>query len=285
MKNKLILNYPASWWGAKWRDALPSGNGMIGAAVYGAVHDETVLLTHDDLWHEVATPQMPDVSARLPEVRRLLLENKAVQANTILSDALKEAGYNADIGAPLPLADLKIRMPIERGFAHYRRSLDMATGEVSVTWQDNDVSYARKLFVSRADDSVVMEITSKGGPLTVNVALDLHDRADAKLGKQDDPKLPKDVTVETDGKGIIRYAARNDDGTDFGAVVRVRLAEGTLTASEGSLHIEGAEQVLIVLKVFIKGNRLHDWVRLQSELDANPSRYVSLGCCTSASHP
>lgn len=50
MKNKLILKTPASWWGAKWREALPTGNGTIGATVYGAVHDETVLLTHEDLW-------------------------------------------------------------------------------------------------------------------------------------------------------------------------------------------------------------------------------------------
>ncbi len=74
MKNKLVVGSPASWWGAKWREALPAGNGVLGAAVYGAVHDETVLLTHEDLWHGVVTPELPDVSELLPEVRKLLAD-------------------------------------------------------------------------------------------------------------------------------------------------------------------------------------------------------------------
>ena len=63
MKNKLLMKYPSSWWGAKWREALPSGNGPIGAAVYGGVHEETVMLTHEDLWHMVVTQELPDVKA------------------------------------------------------------------------------------------------------------------------------------------------------------------------------------------------------------------------------
>ncbi|NLC52310.1 MAG: hypothetical protein GX764_08435, partial [Firmicutes bacterium] len=52
MKNTLILRYPASWWSNLWRDVLPSGNGRIGAAVYGGVHRETVLINHYGLWHD-----------------------------------------------------------------------------------------------------------------------------------------------------------------------------------------------------------------------------------------
>lgn len=50
-KNKLILTYPASWWKNMWREALPSGNGKIGASVYGGIKDETILMNHGDLWH------------------------------------------------------------------------------------------------------------------------------------------------------------------------------------------------------------------------------------------
>ncbi|MDC0497504.1 glycoside hydrolase family 95 protein, partial [bacterium] len=72
MNNTLTLKYPSSWWDAKWREALPTGNGTIAAAAYGAVNNETILLTHDDLWHEVITQELPDVSDRLAKVRRLL---------------------------------------------------------------------------------------------------------------------------------------------------------------------------------------------------------------------
>jgi alpha-L-fucosidase 2 len=70
-QEKLTLRTPVSWWGARRREALPAGNGLIGAAVYGGVHRETVLLTHVDLWWGQHTPELPDVSGRLPEVRRL----------------------------------------------------------------------------------------------------------------------------------------------------------------------------------------------------------------------
>ena len=42
-KNIMKMKYPSSWWGAKWREALPSGNGEIGAAVYGGVNIETII--------------------------------------------------------------------------------------------------------------------------------------------------------------------------------------------------------------------------------------------------
>ncbi len=277
LQNILTLKYPASWWGAKWRDALPSGNGAIGAAVYGAVHNETVLLTHDDLWHEVVTKELPDVSGRLPEVRRLLNENKAFEADPILSEALEEAGYDADIGAPLPLGDLKVTMPVNSGFTDYRRELDMETGEISVRWTDTETAYQRKVFVSRADDCVVMEIRSSGKEtLNATIALDLHNREDAHRCDEEDPKLPTQLEVSADNNGTIRYAARNDDGSDFGAVAKVSTTDGSITASDDGIHIEGGTSALIVLKVFVKGAREVDWDQLQQQLGTLANNYAAL---------
>lgn len=277
MQNKLTLKYPAAWGTAKWREALPSGNGTIGAAVYGAVHNETVLLTHDDLWHEVTTPELPDVSEHLPEVRRKLLENKAFEADPILSEALKEAGYQADIGAPLPLGDLKIQMPVSVGFSNYRRELDMETGEIAVRWSDDATSYQRRVFVSRADECVVMEIKACGdAPLSATIALDLHDREDLHRCDEEDPKLPTELEVKADTNGYIHYAARNDDGTDFGAVARVSTDGGTLTGTEGGLQVEGGSSALIVIKVFVKGTRTSAWTELQDQLRALHDSYAAL---------
>jgi alpha-L-fucosidase 2 len=275
MKNKLLMNYPASWLGDKWREALPSGNGVIGAAVYGAVNDETVLLTHDDLWHEVVTNALPDVSPTLPEIRRLLLEGKADEADPLLSQALRDAGYHADIGAPLPLGDLKVKTPVTKGFKNYRRVLDMETGEVSVEWKDNDVVYSRNVFVSRSDDCVVMQLNSCGGPLTVDISLDLHDRSDVYLRDQENPKLPVELEVKIDAAGYIFYAARNDDGTDFGAVARVFSDEG-FTATDKAVAIREGHAARVVLKVFIKGERTADWARLKAELETVSDDYAEL---------
>lgn len=249
-----------------WREALPSGNGPIGAAVYGAVQDETVLLTHEDLWHGVKTQELPDVSGRLPEVRELLVSGNPRAADRILADELKRLGYDPNIGSPLPLGDLKIRMPVNKGFSKYRRSLDMETGEVSVCWEDNGVGYARKLFVSRTEDLVVMEISSSGGPLAVDVALDLHDQSDARSWITGNATLPQDVERRAEDSGIIRYAARNDDGADFGAVAWVVSGEGTFAADSCGIRVVGGERVLVVVKLFVKEDRQLAWARLEHEL-------------------
>lgn len=275
MKNQIITKYPASWWGAKWREALPCGNGPIGAAVYGSVHNETILLTHDDLWHEVKTPELPDVSSKLADTRRLLLENKAFEADTILSDALKESGYDADIGAPLPLGDLKIKMPVTLGFSNYRRILDMETGEVSIVWNDGYTCYQRRTFVSRQSDTIVTEVSCQGtNTLSAEIALDLHDRTDTRMpdGTQG-PKLPEGLEVKAFDEGIIHYAAKNEDGSDFGAVARI-IATGTaISVREDRLKVEGGTKALILIKVFINGDRELDWARLENDLSSAHDDY------------
>jgi alpha-L-fucosidase 2 len=276
MKNRLTMNFPAGWQGDRWKEALPSGNGTMGAAVYGAVHDETVLLTHDDLWHEVVTAELPDVSHKLPEIRAHLAKGEAYAADPILSDALKDAGYEADIGAPLPLGDLKIKIPVGHGFSNYRRELNMETGEVTVCWNDGAAAFERKLFVSRTDDCVVMEISSNE-PLNVEIALDLHDRTDAHICDQEDPKLPEQVGVKTDEPGWIFYAAQNDDGTDFGAVARIFPMVGKMEENAGcGFQCLETDTVLVVLKMFVKGERSRDWNSLKGELAALSGSYDEL---------
>lgn len=271
----MFLKYPSAWWGARWREALPSGNGSVGAAVYGAVHDETVMLTHEDLWHGVKTQELPDVSGKLPELRELLLKGEAKAADRILADELIRLGYEGNIGSPLPLGDLKIRMPVRRGFRNYRRSLDMTTGEVSVCWEDDGEGFSRKLFVSRADDMVVMQVASTG-LLRVDLTLDLHDRADARswiLGGSD---LPGAVEVHSDETGVIRYAARNDDGSDFGAVARVMSHSGKFSAHNGQICVADGSRVLVVMKLFVKEDREIAWSRLRQELDGTVMDYDAL---------
>ncbi|MBT3192081.1 MAG: glycoside hydrolase family 95 protein [Verrucomicrobia bacterium] len=280
MNSTLIMRQPAAWWGAKWRDALPSGNGTIGAAVYGAVHDETVLLTHEDLWHGVSTPELPDVSDLLPEIRRVQDKGEFRKANRIMADAIIERGYAPAIGSPLPLADLKIKMPVHKGFRAYRRQLNMETGEVMVSWKDADTSFTRRLFVSRPDNLVAMEIESSSADLSADITLALHDVADNPGGADG---LPTEVELQCDTSGLIRYAARTDDGTDFGAVARVMpfgaagsTAAPTLEHSEQGVHVEGAARVIIVVKLFVQGKRLSAWRELTRQLESADMDYNAL---------
>ena len=280
MNNTLTMNYPASWWKSKWREAMPSGNGKIGAGVYGSIHDERILLTHEDLWWKGKTMEMPDVSGKLPEVRSLLFEGKAEMADRILADSLKESGYKPEISCPLPLGDLKIKMPVKNGFKNYSRSLNMENGEVCVQWQDGETAYKRCLFVSRTEDMVVLEISKDGpGRIESEIALNLHDFTDVRKPefiKGHNLKEKKEVVTEP---GYIYYASQNEDGKDFGAVARVMNEDGEMKCTAKGINISNSNYVLVYIKLFVKGEKESCWKRLWGELQNLHSDYNEAERC------
>ncbi|MEC0241142.1 glycoside hydrolase N-terminal domain-containing protein [Paenibacillus dokdonensis] len=274
---KLKLLTPSSWWGAKWREALPTGSGKIGAAVYGGVHRETVMLTHGDLWWQSRTPDLPDVSGRLPELQRLMLEGQEAQAEPILVDELHRTGYDPVMAVPLPLGDLTIMSAVDEGFKHYSRELDMQTGEVTVRWKDRGAAFERALFASRPEDMIVMELRAEGSDtLQARLSLGLHDPSDVRRppGRPESP-LPTEVESGSDGS-FVWYAAQNDNGSDFGAVARLISEGGTVTADGAEAVIGDSGKVLVLLRMFVHGSREQEWKRLKAELAAEERGYLEL---------
>lgn len=274
---RLKLLTPSSWWGARWREALPAGNGRLGAAVYGGVHHETIMLTHGDLWWQSRTPELPDVSERLADMRRLMLAGREAEAEPMLIRELQNLGYDPVMAVPLPLGDLTIRCEVGEGFKHYSRELDMQTGEIIVRWQDRGAAFERALFVSRPDDMVVMELRAEEpSAVRAGLSLGLHDPADVKRppGRPEAP-LPTDAESGADG-AYVWYAARSDDGSEFGAVARIVPADGSLAADGAETVVEGAGKVLVFLRMFVSGSREAEWARLKAELAAEQRGYREL---------
>jgi len=273
----LTMRYPAAWWSSMWRDAVPTGNGRVGAAVYGAVHAERVMLTHEDLWWQSSTPPLPDVSALLPQVRRLLAEGRVRQAEVVYRDGLKDRGYEPDLAVPLPLADLRITMPAVEGFEHYRRTLDMPTGEITVAWTDARTRYERRLFVSRANGLVVCRITSEGpGLIDAQILLEAHDPRDVRTFRPPSGELPHRAQSRADG-GFFYYAASPEPGgRDFGAVARVVHRGGSLSQEQGALRVTQSREVCVLIAVFTDEPRESAWPRLADELGEVTGDYSQL---------
>src|SRR5690625_969158 len=272
--NKLILKYPASWWRNMWHEGLPSGNGKIGASVYGGISKETILINHEDLWHLGYKDILPDVSHTLIETRRMIDERKYHEANWHLTRTLKSHGYHTQLSSVLPLVDLKVTMQPNAGFKNYQRILDMETGEVTVEWEEGSQSFQRKLFVSRSDDVIVYCITSNR-EFSVDFEFASH--------KSDQPQMVDrlkelEATTEKQLKDQFIYFARtNDDQTDFGAVLRLIPEGGNVEHDGTSIHCKGSKQMLALIKVFVNGDRERDWDRLETELlNIQPSYHALL---------
>ncbi|MDF2837895.1 MAG: glycoside hydrolase family 95 protein, partial [Paenibacillus sp.] len=276
-EDTLYMRYPASWWRNMWREALPSGNGVIGASVFGGVKEETVLLNHAKLWHWGRKDELPDVSHVLPRTRAMMDAKRYREASWLLADALKERGYGTKLASRFPLAAIKLDMPCGSAFRSYRRTLAMDSGEVQVGWTDGEIRYTRRLFVSRADDVVVYEIGSDGESMVSGeIGLVLHpsDRwADTPEFKELEQSVETGTSVIPEVSEALEgvaafswFAATNDDGQDYGAVMLVKSDGGTVQAGDGMLRFEGASSVLAAVRVFVKGERERDWSRLRTEL-------------------
>lgn len=269
-RNKLILKYPAAWHGDMWREALPSGNGIVGAAVLGSIKQETVIINHSLLWHWGRKDELPDVSYTLAETRALMDENRFQEASWNLTNALKEHGYNTTMESPMPLADLKITMPCETGFRNYCRELNMETGEVTVSWYDKDNEYKRQIFVSRADNIIVYTIRASHGT-KIDIELDVHRDEKNQIPERFKPTAETKKYEVNAEEGTICYGITHEDGTDCGVVLKV--TGGDVKQSGNCLSVESISDILILAKVFVKGKFTKSWGELKKVLNHIDTNY------------
>lgn len=156
---------------AEWVEALPVGNGRLGAMVFGGVNRERIQLNENTLWdgHEQDTTN-PDALKYLPEVRRLLFEGRNAEATELASRHLM--GHPAGVKSYQSLGDLWIDQPAGELVEDYRRDLDLDTGIARTTFTSGGVTYNREVFASHPAQVIVVRITaSKPGAIDLGLRL------------------------------------------------------------------------------------------------------------------
>ena len=152
---------PVLWYthpAEEWKDALPVGNGRLGAMVFGRVANERVQLNEDTIWNGRKRDRVnPEALEALPELRRLLFEGRAAEAETLSEEKL--------VGIPhrqppyQPLGDLNIEFPGLENASDYRRELNLATGIVRVSYRVGGASCTREVFSSTPAQAIVVRIS------------------------------------------------------------------------------------------------------------------------------
>lgn len=255
MNDRLIMKTPASWHRDLYREGAPTGNGKIGALVYGGITHETVVVNHSSLWSLGKVQDLPDIHETLAETREKIDQGDFWNANWISSNALKEKGYKPRLGAPCSLCDIRLEMKDLKPFKKYRRIVEMDSGEVVVKWQEEETFYNRKLFVSRSRDLIFYEITSNNRKINLDLWLDFHEtyEDDGKSKKEALQKTMKSYSWQ-DGIG---FYAQHEDETWYGAIGAVITDGNRQTLVEGRLNITEATKILFVLKPFVKENEAY----------------------------
>jgi alpha-L-fucosidase 2 len=261
----------------RWQDALPTGNGPIGAMVYGNIYDENILLNHEDRWLREYSPELPDSGDRLAEMRQLLADGKYEEAEGFIGDLFEKVGYDAKIDSYHPLGDLSLTQHQPGIFSHYRRGLNFATGEAFVTWNVDGVEgdFSRRLFVSRADDVVVLTVDGPAGRINCDLRLVERDKVDSPR------EIPIQYTEGVDGD-FLTLVGTYDRGGQFGAVARVIARGGALQQDQRAyyhnemLRIADADGALVLIKLFANEPAEAAIDRVKGELAELPDDYEQL---------
>ena len=176
---------------------------------------------------------------------------------------------------PLPLCDFHVDMRLDRAVKEYSRILNMENGETSVTFKDGATRYDRSMFVSRAQNMIVYEITRTGGKaIDVTLSLDLHDRFNVRTPDAIS-KLPDGVNVKYE-KYFMCFSARSDSGAEFGAVGFINHYGGEQIVENSGITIRGAEKVLVFLRPFVESQREKEWKSIRESLKSVKSTYEKL---------
>lgn len=167
----------------RWNDAVPLGNGRLGAMVYGNTGTERIQLNEDSLWYgEFIDRNNQAALQKLPEIRQKVLEGKVKEAEDLI------AGYM--VGAPVsmrhyePLGELDIALNRHTPFINgwitdndgaedYRAQLDLMTGIHTITHKQDGVRYEREMFISYPAQVLCVRIKAgRPGAVNLNVQMD-----------------------------------------------------------------------------------------------------------------
>ena len=152
----------SAWPDELWRESLPVGNGLTSALLCGSVGYEHLWVNRFDRWEGGEEGEIPDVSDTLGRARALIADGNYAQANRLLSDSLQERGYRVRLATPMEPVEIGLKFESEYPFRHYRRGVDLDTGEAFVSFDQGEAHIERRAFVSRTEDQAVLMVNSTG---------------------------------------------------------------------------------------------------------------------------
>ncbi len=229
-------------------ESLPLGNGRLGAMDFGGVENERIALNEDSLWSgSVQHSDRTNAAKALPEIRRLLLEGKNHEAESLVNHNFTCAGRgsgnghggNAPYGSYQVLGDLRLKFSYAgtNEVSGYRRELDLSNATGHTEFSRGGVKFSRDIFVSAPDQAVVMRLTAdKPGQITFDALLDRPERFKTEIVGKDELLMSGALTNGVDGDGV-KYAAR----------LKVLNTGGKISAADGKISLSGADEVLLLV--------------------------------------
>lgn len=218
---------------AEWEEALPIGNGRLGAMVYGGTDTERLQLNEESMWYGGKVNRInPDFKRKLPEIRRLLDQGQIGAAERLMDKAM--SGCPDSMHPYQTLGEIGFTFyGIEKdAVTGYRRTLDLERAVVVTEFSCNGTTYRREAFASKPGDCIILRFTAEGPGM-----LDFTSRM--RRGKFFDG-------VGKCGEDCVElYGNLGRGGWEFSMALRAFARGGKVSVLGESLDAEGAKEVLL----------------------------------------
>jgi alpha-L-fucosidase 2 len=232
---KLWYDQPAR----QWVEALPIGNGRLGAMVFGNPSREEIQLNENTIWAgQPYRNDNPDAKEALPKVRQLIFEGKYKEAQDLVNQ--KFISRNSQ-GMPYQTAgSLILSFPGHENFTNYYRELNIETAVSTTRYEINGVTYKREVFASSPNQIIIIRITaSKPGSINFGVSL----------------KHPSKVNIFTDGNdkllmsGITGNCDSIKGAVKFQVQVKIITEGGSVSAADNNISVNNADVAILYISI------------------------------------
>ena len=233
---KLWYTKPAK----QWVEALPVGNGRLGAMVYGDPLKELIQLNENTVW--AGSPYRndnPDARESLSEVRKLIFEGKYKEAQDIVNQKFISKISN---GMPYEtMGNLRLVFPGHENYSDYYRELDIEKAVVSSRYTSGGVKYETSIFSSFPDQILIVRLSAdKPGSISFSATLD----------------RPSKVDLSTIGNNELIMSGKTNDFEkvkgnllQFETKVKILTTGGSVTALDTALNVSGADVATIYISM------------------------------------
>ena len=215
-----------------WEEALPLGNGRMGAMVFGGIRQERIQVNEESIWYGGPVDRInPDALEHLEEIREHIFAGRIQEAQNLMN--LTMAGCPDSMHPYQTLGDIQILFNGLGTIGKYERSLNLDEAVCRTEFESNGVHYRRTMFLSHPEDCLIMHFTA-------NAEAKISFQANLSRGKYFDGKQ------KLGENGICLYGNLGKGGNDFAMGMKAWAKGGQVQVVGCSLCVENADEVLLL---------------------------------------
>jgi len=261
----------------KWEDALPIGNGRLGAMVFGRTDDEEIDINEDTYWTGGPySTVVKGATQSLPQIQKLIFAGKYRQAHELFNRTM--LGYPVEQQKYQPLARLVIHFSNSGPATSYRHQLDLDTAIATTSYTLDKVRYVREVFATPVDQVIAVKMTADT-PGSISFTAQLRGFRNTEHsnyatdyfqmnGTSPDTLILRGRSADYMGvKSALRYEAR----------ARAMVTGGSVTVDDNEIRVSNADSITLLIAaatnfVSYKDVSADEHARVETALEKAASR-------------